>query len=144
MRTFVFLSSLLLAACSTGSVATIAPAARAEAITCTAAYRADVSQPIAGEESVVFTDNDAAHSIAFADLTFHAAYRAGETDNERTLRIRVSDAADAITYQSLLYQLDPESGPLNQFWGGHGFTGLGYGYHPVSQAEIQFWCQAGA
>ncbi len=42
--------------------------------------------------------------------------------------------------QSTLYQLPPDSGPQNQFGGGHGFTGLNYSYAPDSTAELQYWC----
>ncbi|HUV93017.1 MAG TPA: hypothetical protein VMV80_08020 [Anaerolineales bacterium] len=33
-----------------------------------------------------------------------------------------------------------DSGPQNQFIGGHGFTGLNYSYQPDSGAELQYWC----
>jgi len=136
MRKFWILLGLLLAACSGADGS--APA-KAEGVICTAAYRTDVNQSIEWEETITFTDNDAEQMIAFADMMFHAAYSAGETDNERNLRVWVTDAGGAVL-QSTLYQLPLDSGPQNQFAGGHGFTGLHYSYAPDSSAELQFWC----
>jgi hypothetical protein len=138
MRKFWILLGLLLAACSSGATA----AQKAESITCTAAYRANVSQSIEKEESLTFTDSDAEQMIAFTDMLFHTAYSAGEADNERNLRVWVTDAGDTAVYQSILYQLPIDSGPQNQFVGGHGFTGLNYSYAPDASAELQFWCEA--
>ncbi|HEY0628086.1 MAG TPA: hypothetical protein VGD23_02040 [Sphingomicrobium sp.] len=39
-----------------------------------------------------------------------------------------------------LFQLDRQKGPVNQFSGGHGFTGLRYVYAPDSAAELQYFC----
>lgn len=136
------LFALLLAGCSP-IAPPAAPASRATAITCNVAYRTDVSAPIESEESVTFEDADGEQSIAFSDVVFHAAYGSGESDNERSLRVWVTDGTSEIVYHSHLYQLDPASGPQNQFQGGHGFTGLGYSYPPQSTAEMQFWCEAG-
>lgn len=146
MRKLLMLLGLLLIACSSSGTAHT----KAETITCTAAYRSDVSQPIEREESITFTDRDAEQAIPFTDMVFRAIYSTGKMDNERALHLRVTDAsaplspnvAEAIVYQTQLYQLDPGSGPQNQFQGGHGFTGLNYSYHPTSQAEMQFWCEA--
>lgn len=139
MRKFWILLGLLLVACSGDSAET----QKAANIICTAAYRADVSQPIEREESITFTDSDAEQTIAFADMVFHAAYNAGEADNERNLRAWVTGGEDTAVYHATLYQFPPDSGPQNQFGGGHGFTGLHYSYAPDSTAELQFWCEAG-
>ena len=129
---------LLLAACSSESEV-IVP--KAENITCTAAYRAGVSQPIEREESFALADSDAEQSIAFTDMVFQAAYSAGESDNERGLRLWVTDVEETVVFQTQLYQFELNSGPQNQFLGGHGFTGLNYSYHPDTAAEMQFWCE---
>ncbi|MFN2138614.1 MAG: hypothetical protein ACK2UK_21840 [Candidatus Promineifilaceae bacterium] len=134
------LITLLLAAC-TGEAAGPLPA-KAASITCTAAYRADPTGPIEGEQSFTLGEQTGEQAITFADLVFHAAYYTGELDNERSLRLWVSDAGETTIYHSQLYQLQQESGPQNQFVGGHGFTGLGYSTHPTSGAELQYWCTA--
>ena len=117
--------------------------AKAGKIECHAAYRASVTVPIEREETITFTDSDARQSISFADLDWHAQYGTGELDGERALRLRVTAAGQPHQLISQLYQLSLESGPQNQFRGGHGFTGLNYTYHPASPAELQFWCETG-
>jgi len=138
-RSIVLLFVLMLVACSSAETA---PPAKASAIVCTAAYRSSVSAPIEREETLSFSDADAEQSLTFTDLVFHAAYTTGENDNERALRTWVTATADeSFIYNVQLYQLPLDSGPDNQFVGGHGFTGLNYTYHPTSLAELQFWCE---
>jgi len=145
MRNYFLFLMVLLSACG-GAEATIP---KAETISCTAAYRASVAQDIEREETILFSGTDAEQSIAFTDMVFHAAYRAGEADNERNLRVWVTDVGEerapseaaVAVYHSTLYQLPINSGPQNQFVGGHGFTGLTYSYQPDSGAELQFWCE---
>jgi hypothetical protein len=139
VRLIVLLFVLMMVAC-TGVDA--APAARADAIVCTAAYRSSVAAPLEREETVSFGDSDAEQSLAFTDLVFHAAYTTGELDNERALRTWVTATDETVIYNIQLYQLPLDKGPDNQFVGGHGFTGLNYTYHPMSLAELQFWCEA--
>ena len=131
---------LVLAACGVGGETAVP--AKAQQISCTAAYRSSVQVGIEREETLTFTDADAEQSVAFADLLFHAAYHTGAADNERNLRVWVTDSNDDLMHATL-YQLETDSGPQNQFVGGHGFTGLTYSYHPTSGAEMQFWCEAG-
>lgn len=143
-RYFIFLI-VLLAAC--GGTETALP--KAETISCTAAYRASVEQSIEREESILFGKTDLEQSVVFTDMVFHAAYHAGEVDNERNIRVWVTDVgeepalseAEVAVYHATLYQLPLNSGPQNQFVGGHGFTGLTYSYQPDSGAELQFWCE---
>jgi hypothetical protein len=138
MGKLLVLLIVLLSAC--GGAEAAAP--KAESISCTAAYRASVEQGIEREETILFGGTDSEQSIAFTDMVFHAAYSAGEADNERNMRVWVTDAGETAVYHSTLYQLPINSGPQNQFVGGHGFTGLNYSYQPDSGAELQFWCEA--
>lgn len=140
MRRVLVLIGLLLVAC--GGTAGTETAAKSSTITCTIAYRSSVERGIEREENITFTDSDAEQSVTFADMVFHAVYSTGEEDNERALRLWVTKGEDTAVTQSTLYQLPIDSGPENQFVGGHGFTGLNYSYHP-SGAEMQFWCEAG-
>ena len=141
MRKLFIVLGLLLSACSGSNLNANLEPPRATNIVCHAAYRSGVDQPIEREEALTFEDSDLSQSIEFPEMVFHAEYNTGEFDNERTLRVWVTDIAGTKVYQSHLYQLDPNSGPVNQFRGGHGFTGLNYGYHAESPAEIQFWCE---
>ena len=140
----IFISLLLVltvTACA-GTETNSTQPAKAAAITCTVAYRADVSLPLEREESIIFGDSDGEQSVVLADMVFQAAYSTGELDNERALRLWVTDSEEAVVYQAQLYQLPIDSGPQNQFVGGHGFTGLNYSYTTDSPAELQFWCEA--
>ena len=127
---------LLLVACG-GDGETAVPLANS--IVCTAAYRSSVEVGIEGEETLTFTDVDDEQSVVFTEMTFHAAYDAGGADNERNLRVWVTGASDSVLH-STLFQLETDSGPQNQFVGGHGFTGLNYSYTPGSNAELQYFC----
>ena len=140
---------LLMTACSgSGSETAVSPPPKADEIVCTVAYRSDVTQGIEREETLRFNDVDDEQSVAFAEMVFNAAYRTGAADNERNLRLWVTDAlaslgtdeGETAVYHSTLYQFEPQSGPQNQFVGGHGFTGLSYSYMPGSAAELQYWC----
>lgn len=140
MRNILILLTILLVAC--GGTETAASIPKAETISCTAAYRAAVDQGVEREETISFDDVTGEQSILFAEMTFNAAYSAGEVNNERNLRVWVTDSADeTAVYHSNLYQFNIDSGPQNQFIGGHGFTGLNYRHVPNSDAELQFWCE---
>jgi hypothetical protein len=128
---FLFLSS-----CTTPT------APRAKAIICHTAYRSGTGVPIEEEETVTFEDSDADASTPFSELTFHAAYSTGTSNRERSLRLWVTGNDSGMELFRQLYQLPLDSGPTDQFIGGHGFTGLNYAYHPQSGAELQYWCTA--
>ncbi|MEZ4592030.1 MAG: hypothetical protein R3D55_12945 [Chloroflexota bacterium] len=140
-KVWILLLGLLLAACG-GGTADVAPLA--ESIVCTAAYRSSVEVGIEQEETFTFTDVDDELWATFGEMMFHAAYDAGGADNERNLRVWVTDAAETAVTHSTLYQFEPDSGPQDQFTGGHGFTGLNYSYAPGSAAELQYFCTTGA
>ena len=139
MRKLFILLGLLLAACQ-GAGETAVP--RAESITCNTAYRSGVSVPIESEDTVSFSDEDSQQTLEYTDLVFHAQYSSGKFDHERALILRVTKPEETAALISQLYQLTADSGPQNQFIGGHGFTGLNYVYHPTTGAELQFWCTA--
>ena len=140
MRKLWILIGFLLAACGGGGETAVS--SPAETIKCTAAYRSSVELGIEREETVTFTGVDDEQSAIFDEMMFHAAYDAAGADNEHSLRVWVTDAADTAVYHATLYQFPTDSGPQNQFVGGHGFTGLHYSYVPDSTAELQFWCAA--
>lgn len=139
--------SWFLAGCG-GQAAETAPsagsgqAAIAQQITCNTAYRSSPEVSIEQEDTFTFTNVDDELWATFGEMMFHAAYDAGGADNERNLRVWVTDAGETVVYHSTLYQFEPDSGPTNQFIGGHGFTGLNYSYAPGTDAELQYWCEA--
>lgn len=130
-------SFILLTSCTTGA------APRAQVIHCSMAYRGSSSVPIEDEESVTFNDSSSTYQAIFKELTLHAAYSSGRDNQERALRLWVTENSAGRELFRQLYQLPQDAGPQNQFIGGHGFTGLNYAYHPTSGAELQFWCTAG-
>ncbi len=139
MCRLLLLLGLFLAACQSASEA---GPARASSITCHTAYRLSVSVPIEREEAITIADEDSQQAIRFTDLSFHADYSDGASDNERALRLWVTEPGQTDPLISQLYQLPAARGPQNQFIGGHGFTGLNYVYHPTTGAELQYWCTA--
>lgn len=140
MHKWLIILSLFLTACQGASDSDVP---RAPSITCHAAYRSGVRTPIEREETFFFGDEDGQQRLDFSDLSLHAQYSSGELNNERALRLSVTEAGQTAELTAQLYQLPRDSGPLNQFIGGHGFTGLNYVYHPTTGAELQFWCTAG-
>lgn len=134
MRKLLIILGLALTACSNN------PPQLNEMITCTVAYRSSVKRPIEQEEMLTFTSERDEQLLVFADAIFHAAYDPGKINNERSLRLWITDVGNETVYQSQLYQLSTDSSPQNQFMGGHGFTGLHYNYPANSSAELQFWC----
>jgi hypothetical protein len=136
---FAFFIVIFLGGC--GETAETAP--KAELVTCHTAYRGSTGRPIEREDMLVFTDDDEQQKLSYDELVFNAQYSSGELDRERTLRLWVTERGESDPIIMHLYQLPLDSGPQNQFVGGHGFSGLIYVTDPVSKAELQFWCETG-
>lgn len=132
----------------TGSVVRVStlviegPTGSLPSIACHTAYRVSVTQPLTEVDTLRVGAADASQSMPYIYLTLHAEYTAGTLDGERSLRLWVTPTADDEVLVQHLYQLPSDSGPTNQFEGGHGFTGLTYAYDPTSGAELQYWCEA--
>ena len=147
MRTFLLLMLALFNATGCAQ-AGLSPTPAQEAaiplrIECHTAYRSSVTVPIEREELVTLTASANRQTISYQDLVFHALYTAGEMDGEgRGLKLSVTTVDSPDELMVVLYQMQKTEAPRNQFSGGHGFTGLGYVYHPTSRAELQYWCIA--
>jgi hypothetical protein len=115
---------------------------RAEGIICSTAYRVSQTEPLTEVDHLRFEDEDSTQSMPYVYLELHAQYSTGAQDGERALRLWVTPTGEQGVIVSQLFQLSVDSGPDNQFVGGHGFTGLSYAYDPVSGAELQYWCEA--
>ncbi len=124
-----------LTACSDGK-------GRASSIICSTAYRVSQTEPLTEVDHLRFADEDSTQSMPYIYLELHGQYRTGAQDGERALRLWVTPTGEQGVIVSQLFQLAVDSGPDNQFVGGHGFTGLSYAYDPVSGAELQYWCEA--
>jgi len=109
-------------------------------IDCRVAYRPSVTESLS-ESAITLTTNGDHEVIEFDDMEFNAQYRDDQFEG-RSLLISVTstDTGDEVVRQ--LYQMDRGKNLINQFIGGHGFTGLIYVYHPSSTAELQYFCEA--
>ena len=112
-------------------------------IECHVFYRPSPGQGLSeGPEVVLSTDEGRREkTVTFDDLEFKARYW-GDQFEGHSLQISVTDPVTGDEVITQLYQLDREQGLVNQFIGGHGFTGLVYVYHPASPAELQYFCAA--
>ncbi len=141
LRSLFLVQCLLLVTLAACTAVTAEPA---HAITCHTAYRSSPGVAIESEGAITFGAAGDEQTVPYADLTFHAQYSSGTGDNERALRLWITGTGQTAELHSTLFQLPLDSGPQNQFVGGHGFTGLHYAHHPDTGAELQYWCTAGS
>lgn len=113
---------------------------KTDTILCTTAYRSDATQPLEAEQSYRLDSNNQEFFSQFGETIITGQYQPGEANQERAVIIFVSTTFGPATTQ--LYQLPLDNGPINQFVGGHGFTGLNYFTHPTNGSELQYWCAA--
>ena len=109
-------------------------------IDCRVFYRPSVTESLS-ESAITLTTSGDHEIIEFDDMEFNAQYWDDQFEG-RSLLISVAspDTGDEVVRQ--LYQMDRGKSLINQFIGGHGFTGLIYVYHPSSTAELQYFCEA--
>ena len=94
------------------------------------------------EETVITLKEDhPRETVSYLEMAFQAHYTVDQGEG-RSLAIFITDAESGEEIVRQLYQIDSEKGLSNQFVGGHGFTGLAYLYHPTSEAELQYFCEA--
>jgi hypothetical protein len=77
--------------------------------------------------------------IQFDNLEFRVQTFADQFEGQ-SLSISITDLDNRVELNRYLYQLDRSKGLVNQFIGGHGFTGLNYVFHPNGESEMQFFC----
>ena len=116
-------------------------------IECNAAYRATpgarmeqarMTLPARPIEGQPFSPDG--ESIMFGDLALQAQLWIGDGFESSSLRLSVAPEGSDGSLVEHLYQLGRDASPLNQFVGGHGFTGLAYVNHSDSGAQLQYWC----
>lgn len=134
------LISLLIVGCSPSSGGTGEPSGLPETITCEVFYRHLPGESLSGQTITLAGDGNR-ERVEFEDLTFSAQYSGDEFEGwSLFISVTMAEGDEQIVGQ--LYQLDREQGLRNQYLGGHGFTGLGYVYHPSSTGELQYFCAA--
>jgi hypothetical protein len=114
----ILIGAALLASCSP------APAEVEVNINCTVFYRASAVD--AFEE--------------FDDMSFNASF-IDDGFEGRALATWIVNLESGEEIGRQLNQMDRENNLVNQFIGGHGFTGLLYFYHPTSPGELQYFCE---
>jgi hypothetical protein len=129
---------VLLVACRPSSQGSGAGSAAPVSVECQVFYRASMGESFA-ESSVTLAAGGDRGTVEHDALRLDAQYRADEYEGH-ALSISVSDQDSGEELVRQLYQIDREKGLVNQFVGGHGFTGLVYVYHPGSAAEMQYFC----
>ena len=108
-------------------------------IDCRVFYRPSVTETLS-ESAVTLTTSGDHEIIEFDDMEFSAQYWDDQFEGRSLLISVASPDTDEVVRQ--LYQMDRGKSLINQFIGGHGFTGLIYVYHPSSTAELQCYCEA--
>ena len=117
-------------------------AVQPQQIICHFAYRANSGGRITQEESISIKNENTDLQQTIGEFDVNILYLDGSIGGERSLRLSVRPINGTNELTAQLYQLPQNSGPINQFIGGHGFTGLTYVTDPGSNAELQFWCTA--
>lgn len=131
----------LMIGCSPSPVVTRGQAVAPTNIECQAFYRSSLGEAPSDGTTIRLTTNNAHEVVEFEKLALTAQYLDDQFEGRAlVLSVTATDTGDQVMRQ--LYQIDGEKGLTNQFLGGHGFTGLGYVYHPTSPAELQYFCEA--
>ncbi|MCP4538609.1 MAG: hypothetical protein GY832_15860 [Chloroflexi bacterium] len=109
-------------------------------IDCQVFYRASTGASLSEGSLVALTPNGGLEVATFDELEFSAHYSGDQFEGPSvSISVIAPDTGEQIVRQ--LYQIDQAKGLVNQFVGGHGFTGLVYVYRPGSTAEMQYFCQ---
>jgi len=119
------------------------------ALRCTFAYReSNEPGPDESPDDPKFVHEEKLLSAAAGESAeaTHAKIRLSVTQSGRQTEeggsFNISAIVDDKPLASWLYQFDPADPPRDQFWGGHGFTGLVYLTHPTEGGDYQFYCSA--
>jgi hypothetical protein len=105
---------------------------------CVTSYRSSVQSQIQQRDRVTLTNASQTAVVTYPNLVFNALYSPGGYDVPY-LKVWVTSADSRDELDATLYQFYPMTSTLTQF-GGLGFTGLHYTYHPETRAELQFLC----
>ena len=109
-------------------------------ITCTAFARSSVESSVMKRRALRLGPESTTRSVTVGAFRVRAQFAADEFEG-RSLDVfafAATGSKEPLTQEK--YQFDPQEKPVNQFTGGHGFTGLMYVNHPTSDAELQLFC----
>jgi hypothetical protein len=139
----VALSALAIAA--TGTVALGGGAAESGQVSslridCRFAHRPSVTVDVRPGPRIVLSSNRRRVGAFVGPFAVNATTGAMLGSEPGALSVRVSGRGSRKPVASTLHQFRADR-PVNQFAGGHGFTGLVYAYLPRG-AELQYYCRA--
>jgi hypothetical protein len=146
MTRFFLIAPLLLTACAAIGARPASPVAAAipavpQTFVCQASVRPSVYVKSTALEDIRLSQSGD-RSVRSGAFRFRVLYNDDRYEG-RSLITYVYSTATGKLIEETLFQLDRQKGPVNQFNGGHGFTGLHYVYAPDSAAELQYICSAG-
>ena len=130
--------SLILAGCNTPSSG---DSIAFSSVDCHVFYRATAGEGISESPTLSLSTDGDMEFVQFEDIGFRAVFLADEFEGQ-SLSIVITNMENQQELTRSLFQIDQEKGLSNQFIGGHGFTGLGYVFHPTSDTELQYFCEA--
>ena len=117
-----------------------ARAADPGSISCTLYYRPAATEAYPEhEEAVVQVNANEQKSASLGKLQLTLSYTDTAWDGASA---SVGVAADDLRLMSSLFQFERGERPVNQFHGGHGFTGLIYLTHPTEGGDYQLVCKS--
>lgn len=128
---------VLLAGCSLDAPDGGPSSAVDEGVICNVAYRTSVEEPLTPVQTFELGPGSGEEIRAFADLALHLHYTRDEFEGNSLVAF-VTPPGSEERLGAQLYQFG--EGPVSNFAGDHGFTGLVYQYHPESGSELQYWC----
>lgn len=130
---------LLAASCSSASTPDDEGSAIEGSINCNVFYRAASGEALSEAPTMTLSMDGDLEFIQFENLEFRVQAFADQFEGQ-SLSISITDLDSRAELNRHLYQLDQSKGLVNQFIGGHGFTGLNYVFHPNGESEMQFFC----
>ncbi len=113
-----------------------------ESIACEVYYRPSDTVPIQDSAKLTLRPMKAQgpQSASFKHFTFVAQYKSAKESELSAVKISVRISGRNQELVTHLYPLVARDKLTNQF-PTHGFSGLGYAYHPDSGAELQYICE---
>ncbi len=130
---------VLAAGCSSSSTPVGGGTAIEGSISCQVFYRDSAGDPLSEAPTMMLSTSGDLEFVQFENMEFRVQFFADQTEGQ-SLSITITNLDSRTELNRYLYQLDQSKGLVNQFIGGHGFTGLNYVFHPNGESELQFFC----
>ncbi len=137
--TIFLLFAVFVSSCASPETPSEAPLSHDATIVCEVFYRAGAGGGLEAAPLITFTKGNDLQVFEFETMTFEASFQ-DDAFEGRAIRIAVTNLEGHAEMSRQLYQFDPQNPVVNQFVGGHGFTGLNYVFQPDTSAEMQYFC----